>query len=222
MRLSLVRSASPDWQACVDLIRSKYAAHFRADVSPTPDVFVAVRREPDEVDAAAAQVLACAGVYFGSPEPFFSERYLDVPVEVAARAALSGVVDRTRIVEIGGLATLNPGPGRELIRLTPLLIWCLGMQCILCTATSPLRKTFDKLDIPFRSLAKAEAGRLTADELARWGSYYDSDPQVGVIPVAELAPLFRSSTGRYSFSDPEVRLLRDGSVVTTQEQRVGH
>ncbi|PTL81304.1 thermostable hemolysin [Vitiosangium sp. GDMCC 1.1324] len=205
MRISLIRRSSELWNPCVELVRQKYASSYGADVMPRPDAFLAGFM--DETPGGSLKVDACAGLTFGSERPFFSERYLDETVE-AAISRVSGVqADRRRIIEVGALASGKGGAGSEIIRLTPLVTWCLGMQYILCTATAALVTVFSRLSIPFTPIQAAERERLDPSDQDRWGSYYESGPRTGVISLKDIALLFANSTGRYSFADPEVTLL---------------
>lgn len=202
MKLFLVRHSSEYWGQCVSLVRQRYASAFGADVHPEPDAFLAARA----ASGASRDVLACAGFTFGSGQTFFSERYLDGRVESYVAQHSQHEIERTHIVEVGALAGAS-GSGHELIRVTPVIAWCLGMRYILCTATAPLVKTFERLQIPFTPFTRARPERLDPLDRSRWGQYYEADPTTGVIPLTDIAPLFAGATGRYSFADPEVTLL---------------
>ncbi|QRN98750.1 thermostable hemolysin [Archangium violaceum] len=189
----------------MELVREKYASSYGADVMPRPDAFLAGFM--DENPGTPHKVDACAGLTFGSDRPFFSERYLDESVESAITRRFGVAPDRKRIVEVGSLASGKGGAGSEIIRLTPLVTWCLGMQYILCTATLALATTLARLSIPFTPIQAAEISRLDPSEQSQWGTYYESGPKAGVISLKDIAALFANSTGRYSFADPEVTLL---------------
>lgn len=206
MKLSIIRRTSETWSTCVTLVQERYAAAFGAEVAPDPDAFLTGRVLSD---TGSMQLAACAGLTFGSARPFFSERYLDDKIEVLIGQRLGTSPDRQRIVEVGALAGGAAGSGKELIRVTPVISWCLGMQYIFCTATQPLTKTFNRLQIPFIPLCQASKSRLDPKDQERWGKYYENEPWAGVIPLTDIAPLFADATGRYSFSDPEITLLGD-------------
>lgn len=205
MKLILVRRPAAMWTYCVDLVRETYARSFGAAVDPNPDAFVAGYSGP----AAADAISACAGLSFGSDRPFFSERYLDDEIAAEIERVFGARPDRQRVVEVGPLASRRGGAGKEIIRLTPVITWCLGMRYLVCTATAPLIGVFRHLRIPFSALRPASRDRLAPAERDRWGSYYDTDPVVGVIPLDGIAALFSDTTGRYAFTDPEITLLDD-------------
>lgn len=205
MRLLLARRPSESWNSCVTLVREKYATAFGADVAPNPDAFLVGYMEA--APGPSQKAAACAGLTFGSERPFFSERYLDEKIENVIARRFGSAPERSRIIEVGSLAGGVGRSGHELIRVTPLIAWCLGMQYILCTATAQLSVIFRKLSIPFTPFIPAERSRLDASEQSRWGGYYDSKPWTGAIPLRDAVPMFADLTGRYSFTDPEVTLL---------------
>jgi hypothetical protein len=102
-----------------------------------------------------------------------------------------------------------------MVRLIPIIAWCMGMEYILCTVTARLRDVLQRLDIAFTVLGDADPGRLDPGERAAWGTYYDQSPQVGFIELRVLAPLFAGATGRYAFFEPVVELLT--GTTTPQE-----
>jgi len=203
MKLIVARRPAATWNYCVELVRERYANEFGAEVNPNPDAFVAGHSGV----VAADTVSACAGVTFGSDKPFFSERYLDEDVGSEIERIYGARPERQRIVEIGPLASRQGGAGKEIIRLTPVLMWCLGHRYILCTVTEVLTKVFHTLKIPFSPLQAASLDRLSPAERERWGSYYESRPVTGIIPLNGIASLFTDITGRYAFTDPEVTVL---------------
>jgi hypothetical protein len=213
MKITLVRETSELWSACIQLVRERYAVSFGADVMPRPHAFLAGCIPGSR---AGGEVVACAGVTFASSRPFFSERYLDEPVERVIEGRVGERPKREHIVEIGSLASAVPGAGSEIIRFTPVFIWWLGMQYILCTSTATLSSTLKRLHIPFTALGSAEAERLEPAERGRWGGYYESRPSVGVIPLNKIGSLFEHATGRYSFADPEVTLLAGEQQLSTR------
>ncbi|WP_329180543.1 thermostable hemolysin [Streptomyces decoyicus] len=205
MQIDLAHRASSSWLDAADLAREVYAQAYGADVAPRPDSFIVAR--PDCGGAAEpCPPLACAGLTFGRDQELFSERYLDTGIEAAALDRLGVTMDRRRVVEVGALATRRASVGRELIRATPIISWCLGMEYILCTATRSLITTLARTGICFEPFGPADPDRLPPDEAARWGSYYDQKPQVGVIALNALDRLFSDTTGRYSVTDLQLSI----------------
>ncbi|MCZ1012488.1 thermostable hemolysin [Streptomyces lydicus] len=205
MQIDLAHRATSAWLDAADLAREVYAQAYGADVAPRPDSFI-VARPACGGAAEPCPPLACAGLTFGREQELFSERYLDTGVEAAVLAHLGVTVDRRRVVEVGALATRRVSVGRELIRATPIISWCLGMEYILCTVTRSLITTLGRTGICFVPFGPADPGRLSPDEAARWGSYYDHQPQVGVIALNALDRLFSDTTGRYSVTDLQLSI----------------
>lgn len=202
MKVTVARRLSAPWLSAAELVRTTYAAQFGADVMPDPDCFI-VGTSGD----ADAPVAACAGVSFASDRPFFSERYLDEPVEALIGRHFGAEPPRDGVVEIGPLAGGVARAGGEIIRVTPILAWCMGKQYILCTSTRKLSVQLRRVGIEFTPFARATADRLPAEDRPKWGTYYEQEPTVGVIALGALSRLFIECTGRYSFIDPAVDLL---------------
>ena len=140
MQIKVTSPGTSDWEAAVHIVRDKYRRAFEADVQPNPDRFVVCFAPGANGTEPAA--MACAGVTWSSTRALFSERYLDLPAHMAIQHA-EGLesLQRDSVVEIGSLASAGQRAGAELVRLLPLLCWCLGKRYILCTATRPLRKS---------------------------------------------------------------------------------
>ncbi|GLW71410.1 thermostable hemolysin [Kitasatospora phosalacinea] len=212
MKIALARAMTSKWLAASELARDIYRKTYGATVLPAPDAFiVAEPADPPGPGAAddGEQMLACAGLTFGTDRPLFSERYLDRPVEDEIAERFGARPDRRRVVEVGALATRQRSVGGEVIRATPIVAWCLGMEYILCTVTSSLVVGLDRAGIEFTPFGPADPDRLDPGDDARWGSYYDHKPQVGVIQLNSLHRLFSAATGRYLFTDMELNLIGD-------------
>lgn len=206
MRIHLAHRLSNRWMSSVELVHESYAAAFGAQVLPDPDSFVT----GTALDGAhSGRVVACAGMTFGADRPLFSERYLSEPLEQGIERHFGSMPSRARIVEVGPLASRVPMAGKEIIRVAPIVAWCLGMEYILCTATQALTGTLARLGISFVPFEPARRERLDPADRDRWGTYYDGQPYAGVIPLDYLSQVSAESTARYSFLDMEFSLLAD-------------
>ncbi|MFD3556619.1 thermostable hemolysin [Streptomyces goshikiensis] len=216
LKISLALRDTSAWHEAGDLARTTYAAVHAAKIQPDPDSFiVAVRQE----EGGEPVMVGCAGCTHVSDEPFFSERYLDTTVEKAIAERTGTPVDRANVIEIGALASV-PGSGQELVRLIPIISWCMGMEYILCTVTAPLRQSLRRAGIGFTVLNDADPERLDPQERGSWGTYYDHLPQVGFIELRKLADLFANATGRYTFLEPMVELLTDTRATAPAQEAV--
>ncbi|MDQ1019017.1 thermostable hemolysin [Streptomyces afghaniensis] len=212
MKISLARAMTTQWLAASELAREIYFKTYEAAVLPTPDAFIVA--EPlggtgaDETGGGDA-LLACAGLTFGTDKPLFSEQYLDRSVDSEIENRFRTRPDRRRVVEVGALATRRRSVGSEVIRATPIVAWCLGMEYILCTVTTGLITSLDRAGIDFTPFGPADPDRLGPGEAEHWGSYYAHGPQVGVIQLNSLHRLFSATTGRYSFAEMQLNLIGD-------------
>lgn len=148
------------------LVREAYSRAFGAKIDPSAHQFLSETRSEGP--------LAVLGYTRAGAEPLFLERYLDWPVEALVSAAFGCAVPRDQIVELGNLAACN---GWAAIKLWSRAANDLGAdtEFAVATLTAPLRTMFVRIGLPVAVLAPALPS--PADR-ARWGSYYDADPQV--------------------------------------------
>lgn len=133
--------------------------------------------------------LAAAGLR-DQKEGFFSERYLDEPIDLAASRATGLSVERTGVLEISNLACANSHA------VFPLMSRVLahgrenGYSCGVFTATSRLRRIFRRLNLPLTYLASASP--RSVEDVGKWGTYYAAGPKVCVLgdPTGGAADFF--------------------------------
>jgi hypothetical protein len=198
LSVRVIDRSSLDWEQAEYLVQQTYRRRFDAVIQPNPDRFAVVFRDQD---GCGSEMLACAGIKFGEKGKLFSEQYLDEPIEVIMQRQLCEPVPRNSIVEIGALASTGRKAGSELVRLLPMIVWCLGHRFALCTATGELQLLFRRFDINFTPLRDASVNRLPTGGTQTWGSYYDRAPQAGFIRMDLLWTLFVRNTGRYQVAD---------------------
>ena len=123
------------------------------------------------------QLRGGVGLRLAHEQALFLERYLDQPIEQAISAQAGADVPRRSIVEVGNLAASSAGAARLLIvALTDLLV-SQGACWVVFTGTHTLLNSFHRLGLSPCQLASADPARM-GSELADWGSYYSSQPQV--------------------------------------------
>lgn len=160
--------------AIEDTIRQVYRANYGADLPGFPQHVLAM--------VEGSGVLAAAGLRFGD---FFSERYLDEPVEdVLARLARRPVA-RAGIVEVTTLAAARPGHALPLIAEIVALARARGIEWAFFTLTARLRATLRRWGVPVLDLGPARPERLP--DAAAWGRYYESQPRVCAVHDAMVA-----------------------------------
>jgi hypothetical protein len=147
----------------------------------------------------AGEVLAAVGMRAADDEPLFLEYYLDSPVEraIADQGDLSGVDGtgmRSRIAEIGNLASIDRRASRELFKLLTQQLQADNFEWAVFTGCSSLQRMFKVLGIETICLGRALQSQLPRDQQT-WGSYYEDCPRV----VAG-----RVSGGRFAFIDHAV------------------
>ncbi|WP_441245313.1 thermostable hemolysin [Kitasatospora sp. McL0602] len=201
MKIRVAQRNSRLWLGATRLARQIYSHAYGAEIRPSPDSFIVAHSDPWAEDGTG--ISSCVGISRASDGRFFSERYLDDPIDVVISKQFGETVPRERIVEVGALASKERGAGQEMIRITPVVSWFMGMEYILCTTTRALRDALERSDITFTPLDDADPVVLGPEERRAWGTYYDQEPQVGVISLRGVSSLFAEMTGRYAFIEPE-------------------
>lgn len=118
----------------------------------------------------------CAAGLRKAADGFFSEIYLDSPIEQVLLMRTGETVARNRIFEVTTLASRNPEVSPLFIRQLALLGKVAGFEWSFFTATTRLRKLLCQLGIPIVELAAADPTRVA--NLDSWGSYYTQSPLV--------------------------------------------
>ncbi|HLO77069.1 MAG TPA: thermostable hemolysin [Magnetospirillum sp.] len=129
---------------------------------------------------------AVAGLRFAE-DGFFSEAYLDTPIETALTAAIGRPVARGGVVEFSSLAAPRPGAAMPLIGWAIRLSLAHGGSVGLFTATRRLRTLLRRTGLECLDLGPARPERLA--DASPWGSYYLHDPRVMAVSADCLAAL---------------------------------
>ena len=167
-RLIEVGPGEPGREAVEDFIRAIYARRHGAQVRQFAPRLVALHD--------GERLVAAAGFRFAT-QPLFLERYLDAPIETALARQIGTAPSRDRIVEVGHLAAMPAGAGRQLIlQLGPHLAG-LRAQWVVGTLTQELRSLFNRLGVAPLALAPADPSRL-GEQAQDWGRYYSHAPAV--------------------------------------------
>ncbi|MFI9172195.1 thermostable hemolysin [Streptomyces lincolnensis] len=179
MRITIARRGSALWEACGDLARTRYARDYQARIEPSPDCYIAL--SPDGGPETAP--VACAGLTYGGSRPLLVENYFQASAADTLAARADAVCEPTALVEVGPLASLEPGAGLALVRMLPAFCWCNGAEFIMCTITRPLAALLARIGIRFTPVTQAREDQLPVEQQGRWGTYYDTDPVAGYIDV---------------------------------------
>jgi len=110
-------------------------------------------------------------------KPMFLEQYLDDKAESVISRLVNHDVGRDKIAEIGNLTSSYPGSSQMLFILIVSILYKLGINWALFTATEQVQSMVSALDIEFLDVCEARSERLAADS-SSWGSYYKNQPKV--------------------------------------------
>jgi hypothetical protein len=176
----VVAPTHPLRPAVENTIRLAYRRDHGARLASFPSWLVANTDETGVIGAAALRF---------ADDGFFSERYLDRPIEdlIARRAGTDA--DRSQLVEVGNLAAGRAGEIRVLVHGIVGLLYSQRMRWAFFTATARLRTLLSRAGIPLIELAAADPRRI--DDAKAWGSYYQQDPRVVFVGGHMLAAALR-------------------------------
>jgi Thermostable hemolysin len=178
MTLIPVSPGHPLWLMTSIFIRTTYLDHYGARLASLPTKIVAL------IDAR--QKIHCAAGLRDGSQAFFSEFYLDEPIEAVLSRMTAKPVERREIVEVSGLASRTPAASVQFMRELILYGDTLGFNWAFFTATSRLEKLFHRIRLPLIDLGAADPARVPCAEA--WGSYYEASPRVLAIGRDDLAP----------------------------------
>ena len=168
MTTEVAKRGSARWEAGAELIENVYGSQYGAVIPAHADEMVLVSNQQGKIIAATGLREAT--------DDFFSQVYLDTPVETAISKGLNRPVKRTDILEVVTLATATPAAMLPLFAAVIAEGQARGKTYCMFTATSRLRQIFRKLKMDLLELAPADPERL--DNADDWGRYYATDPVV--------------------------------------------
>jgi hypothetical protein len=164
----------PDIEA---FIRRIYRLHYNASVDDFPSQLIAFRGDNDK--------LLCAAGLRTAEDGFFSEGYLDAPIEKILGDLSRKPVLREEIVEVSTLVSLAPAEVSKFIANMIAFGKARRFSWSFFTATARLRRIVEKLGLAPIYLAEADQRRIANFE--RWGNYYAEQPRVYAITSPPLA-----------------------------------
>jgi hypothetical protein len=157
-------------------VRNVYATEYGAHLQTFPSRLFALMNERSEIICAAGVRLQEDG--------FFSERYLDSPIEQALRAASKRTVTRSEIFEVTTFASRAPRATMQFIKSLGFFGELNGFAWSFFTLTQRLHRLVERLGHPLTHLADADYRRIPDHQ--RWGTYYASQPKVLAIASPRL------------------------------------
>lgn len=122
---------------------------------------------------------AVAGVRCAADEALFSEHYLTNKLETELERLFGKIISRDQVVEVGNLAPASVGQMRWLITLITGFLYSSGYKYIVFTAVSGIYNSFERMDIPLKSITEAKQSCLPVEIQDKWGTeYYQLKPMV--------------------------------------------
>jgi hypothetical protein len=176
LRAALLTNDDPLKHSAEEFIKNIYAARYGARLETFPTRIITLLNNRDEI-------LCAAGLRFFDDE-FFSERYLDTPIEDAISAISAGPVNRSAIFEVTTLASRAPLVTAEFIAEIGAFGEKAGFEWSFFTLTRRLHLMVRRLDIALTYLGEADRRRIADSE--RWGTYYASQPKVYAVASRRL------------------------------------
>ena len=179
-----------NWRPAVErLIGETYATHYGARIATFPDTLVAM------VGTDGA-VCCAAGLRFAA-EGFFSEAYLDAPVDTLLSALRPAPVRREKIFEVTSLACRTPHLAGSFLRKIVACGEAAGFEWSFFTATAPLKALLERLRLPLLPLAEADSSRVANPQC--WGSYYAFAPRVYAVHRDSIGFCLRREAGAVAY-----------------------
>lgn len=157
-------------------IRQVYAAEFGARVEAFAPLLIARYNSAGKIMCAAGLRLAEGG--------FFSEAYLDEPVEAALSRRTGRRVPRADIFEVTTLASRSPRELSPFIDDITAFGARAGLSWSFFTLTRRLSLLVARRHLALVHLADAAAERM--EDHSAWGRYYETDPKVYAVSGALL------------------------------------
>ncbi len=156
------------YQAASDFVSYVYERAFEAHIRVEPARFAVIVSD-------AGQVVGAASIRT-SKEGFFSQAYLDQPIEKVLSSASGVNISASEIIEVGALSVTSPLMVYRMLRL--IFNWAEVHGCPwgVFTTTAKIRSLMARGKMAPVVLAKADASRVVHPEI--WGHYYNEDPWV--------------------------------------------
>lgn len=152
------------------LIAKVYDHEYGAKILAFSDLLIAL---PDD----NGTLRAAAGLRIGGN--FFSEVYLDRPIEEVLSDHWLPPATRCEIAEVTTLAAIHPNASHALFSGIVGYLASLNVRFAFFTVTERLHRMLVRAGIPAEELAPAKADRVHNAE--EWGLYYATNPKVVAI-----------------------------------------
>ena len=130
------------------------------------------------------QMQVAIGIEHLKTHKAFLEQYLEQPIERSLQNITQQHVSRSKIVEIGNLASENMEYAKMIVAFLVFYLSLDGAEWAVCTGTIAVRYVLQQMGLHFHVLEKANPDVL-GEAKKQWGNYYEQKPLVLAINVAE-------------------------------------
>lgn len=168
---------SPERRRVERFIEAEFKHSYNAIISEHYPILMSVQDED-------GNILGALGFRYADNETLFLEQYLDVPVAEKILQTTGETISRSKIVEVGNLASHGDGASIFLFTALTAFLAQQGGEIISVTATDFLHRYFARIGIELDVLEYADQHRLQ-DDGALWGSYYENHPRILTGRVAQ-------------------------------------
>jgi Thermostable hemolysin len=176
MKTALLMNDDIRRRSAEEFIKNTYRARYGARLEVFPSRIIALLDHRDKI-------LCAAGLRF-LDDGFFSECYLDTPIENVVSAISARDVNRSAIFEVTTLASRAPLATAEFIAEIGIFGEKAGFEWSFFTLTRRLHLMVCRLGIAPTLLGEADHQRIP--DSARWGTYYACQPKVYAVASRRL------------------------------------
>jgi hypothetical protein len=174
-----ITEGHPLWWAAMAHIKSVYRQAHQAEIADfAPEIVVATN--PDGA-------IICAAGLRTAGDGFFSEAYLDEPINETLSFIADEEVRADEVIEVVTLASSRTCAALPMLDAITSEGRRRGMRFGFFTATSRLRSILQRAGLPLIPLAPARHGRIV--NASSWGRYYRTNPWVCALPDSIKLPL---------------------------------
>lgn len=170
------RPTSPQYQEIKSFIENIFYRSYHAKISVNFPKLMALTNRNNKLVSAV-------GVRNAADNRLFLEQYLDQNIEEILSGLTKSKVERSDIVEIGSLASSQKNAAQCIYIALSAYLKNENYKYAVMTGTEYLLKYFKKAGLKPQILAKADRSKLI-DKNVYWGTYYETNPKVMVLDVA--------------------------------------
>lgn len=171
-------------QVC-QFVHDQYKLHFDCDLRHYMPSHLVLFEED--------RIMAVAGIRAANTESLFLEQYLDESIEESILAKMHQVMDRSKIVEVGGFAARDHLSALKLMLQLSRQLDEMGFEMLVCAANRPIQKCLKLSGFTWKILGEVRPERV--DHSANhWGKYYQSRPSLLAGVIAQSKTLLEART----------------------------